>query len=152
MERDAQRYFLPNVLELAQKAEVALEEEAKVRDAVLDHRHPVGARAEGEAGVPLGVVADLFEDRRVHHPRAEHLQPARAPAYLAVRVAAAAHEAAYVQLDARLDELKVTRPQAHLHVLAKDVAGHRGEGALEVSQGEALVHGEAFYLVEHRGV
>ena len=54
------------------------------RRSVADHRHPLDAQAEGEAGDLLGVVDEpaearvhRLEDRRVHHARAEDLEPAR---------------------------------------------------------------------------
>src|SRR3712207_8242577 len=73
----------------------------------------------------LGVVADLLENCGIHHPRTEHLKPAGPLADLAVRVGAAADEAAYVQLDARFGELEVAWPQPYLRILPEDVTGHR---------------------------
>src|SRR5215208_838369 len=139
-------------LELLQKAQVALEEEPEVRDAVLRHRHAVGAEPEGEPGVLLRIVSDLLEHSRVYHPRPAHLEPAGALADLAIRVFSIAYEAAHVQLDARLGELEVARPEAQPYVLPEDVAGHRGQGAFEVGEGETLVYRQALNLVEHRGV
>src|ERR687894_3234615 len=87
-----------NTSNLSQEAQVALEEEPEVWDAVLDHRHAVRAHPEREARVLLRVVADLLEDRRVHHPRTEHLEPAGPFAHLAVGVLPATDEAAHVHL------------------------------------------------------
>src|SRR5829696_6760175 len=98
-------------LELPQEAQVALEEEPEIRDAVLDHRHPIRAEPESETGVLLRVVADLLEHGRVHHPGATRLEPAGALAHLAVGVLAVADKATHVHLDARLGELEVARPQ-----------------------------------------
>ena len=46
-----------------QEADVVLEEEAQVGDAVDEHRDPVDAAAEGEAAVALGVDPAVREDR-----------------------------------------------------------------------------------------
>src|SRR4028119_179699 len=110
-------------LKLTQKAEVALEEDAQVRDAVLGHRHAVWPHPEREPGVLLGVHPGLLEHAGVHHASAEHLQPPRPLADLAVGVGTTAAEAAHVELDARLGELEVAGPEPDGHVLAEDLAG-----------------------------
>src|SRR5918997_4753322 len=139
-------------LKLPQEAQVALEEEPQVGDAVLDHRHAVRAHPESEARVLFRVVADLLEDRRVHHSRAEHLEPSGPLAHLAAGVLSAADEAAHVHLDARLGELEVSRSQADPHRPPEYLPVHRRKGTFQVREGEPSVHGEALYLVEHRGV
>src|SRR5215210_4261692 len=94
-------------LELPEEAEAALEKKPQVRDAVLDHRHPVRSHPKGETGVTLGLVADLFENGGIYHTGSKHLEPSCPFADLAVRIGAAADEAAYVQLNARLGKLEV---------------------------------------------
>src|SRR5262245_45989705 len=56
--------------ELGQEALVVLVEQPDVLDAVLEHRDPFDPEAEGEAGDLRRIVADLLEDRRMHHSRA----------------------------------------------------------------------------------
>jgi hypothetical protein len=51
--------------------------------AVAELRHALDAEAEGEAGVLLGVVADVREDARIDHARAAELDPAGALAQAA---------------------------------------------------------------------
>ena len=71
--------------ELLEEAQVVLVEQADVVDAVLQHRDALDAEAEREAGDLLGVVADGFEHRRVHHAAAEDLEPAGVLADAAAR-------------------------------------------------------------------
>src|SRR5262245_35441591 len=62
---------------LSQEAEVVLEEEADVVDAVLQHGHALHAHAEGPPRDLFRVVADVAEDLGMDHARAEDLQPSR---------------------------------------------------------------------------
>ena len=55
-------------------------------------RQPLDAHAEGEAAHPLRVVAHRAEDVRVHHPRAQHLEPAGLLAHPAALAAAEEQE------------------------------------------------------------
>ena len=84
-------------------------------------RDPLDAHAEREALHALVVVAvagHVVEHVGVDHPRAEDLDPALAlagaAALGALEAGAAAAEAGHVDLDARLGEREVARPQAHL--------------------------------------
>src|SRR5437667_10661194 len=63
--------------ELAEEAQVVLEEEADVVDAVLEHRDPLDAHAERPPRDRLGIVSHIAEHLRVDHPRAQDLEPAR---------------------------------------------------------------------------
>src|SRR5690349_6547172 len=112
--------------ELLQEAEVALEVVLDVGDAVLEHRHALEAHAEREAGVLLAVVADVAEDLRVDHAGAADLDPAGALADAARAARAGAEGALHVDLDARLDELEVARPEAQVQRRA-EVAPHEVE-------------------------
>ena len=89
--------------ELAQEAQVAVEEQAQVVDAVAQHRQPVDARAEGEADDALGVEAHVAHHLRMHLARARDLEPA------AGQRAALEHD---VDLGARLGEREVARAEA----------------------------------------
>ena len=83
------RTFIRRMRELLEEAQVVLVEQADVVDAVLQHRDALDAHAEREAGDLLRVVADRFEDRRMHHAAAEDLEPAGLLADAAARAAAA---------------------------------------------------------------
>src|SRR2546426_475683 len=95
--------------ELGQEAQIVLVEQADVVDSVFQHGDALDPEPEREPGVALGVVADLLEHRGVHHPRAAHLDEARALA--AAAAVAAAEDAGDVVLGARLDEREVGRAQ-----------------------------------------
>src|SRR6266571_1648211 len=116
--------------ELGQEPQIVLVEQADVVDSVLQHGDPLDPEPEGEAGVPLGVVADLLEHRGVHHARAAHLDEARALA--AAASVALAEDAGDVVLGARLDEREVGRAQAQLQVAPEDPAAEVLEGPLQM--------------------
>src|SRR6266581_786489 len=71
--------------ELGQEPQIVLVEQADVVDSVLQHGDPLDPEPEGEAGVPLGVVADILEHRRMHHAAAADLDPSAALAGTAAR-------------------------------------------------------------------
>src|SRR5215510_5202556 len=60
-------------LKLPQKPHVVLVEQPDVVDPIPDHRDAFDAEAEGPAGPDLGIVADVLEHLRVHHPAAGDL-------------------------------------------------------------------------------
>src|SRR6266566_6805589 len=84
----------------------------------------------------------------MHHAAPAHLQPALVPATLAAR--ARADAARHVELEARLREWKVARPNAHLAVLAVEGLDHVQQRALHVPDGEGLVDRQPFDLAEVR--
>src|SRR4051794_18368444 len=61
--------------ELAQEADVAVEEQAQVVHPVAQHREPVGPHAKREPDVLLGIEAHVAHDGRVHLARAGDLEP-----------------------------------------------------------------------------
>src|SRR5437867_698276 len=61
--------------ELAQEAQIVLEEETDVVDAVLEHGDALDAHPEGPTGDFFGIVADVPQHLRVDHARAEDLEP-----------------------------------------------------------------------------
>src|SRR5207244_11418606 len=100
--------------ELAEEAQVVLEEEADVVDAVLEHRDPLDAHAERPPRDRLGIVPHIAEHLRVDHPRAQDLQPAR----LADAAAhARAEETEHIHLRRRLGERNARRAEAELRAL-----------------------------------
>src|SRR5262249_60335732 len=95
--------------ELSKDAQVVAEERPETVDAVLEHRDALDPHAERPARALLGVVADVPQDLRMHHARAEDLEPA---ALLAEPAAgAAADEAQHVDLGRRLGEREERRPE-----------------------------------------
>src|SRR5688572_5825903 len=65
-----------SISELLEEAQVAVEEQAQVVDAVAEHRQALEAGAEREADVALGVEAEIADHRRMHLPRAGDFEPA----------------------------------------------------------------------------
>ena len=94
---------------LPREAEVVAPELTQVGELVAKHRDALEPPAEGEARVPLGVVADELEELRIDQAGATDLDPARVPAYRAA--AAVADVAGDVRLDRRLREREVVRAQ-----------------------------------------
>src|SRR6476646_9468323 len=64
--------------ELAEEADVVLEENLYVVDLVFEHGQAIDAHAEGEATDFFGVVVDEAVDGGIDHARAEEFDPARA--------------------------------------------------------------------------
>src|SRR5689334_8448046 len=136
--------------ELAQEAQIVLEEEPDVVHAVLQHRDSLDAHAERPAGDLLGIVADVLQDLGMHHPRAEDLEPARLLADSASL--AGAEEAHHVDLRRRLGERKERRTKPDLAARAEHLAREQIERALEIGHGDVVIDGETLDLVEHRRV
>ena len=86
----------------------------------------------------------------MHHAGPEDLHP---PGLLARGAAdAPADLALHVHFGRGLGERKERRPEPDTRVGGEEAAGERREGRLEVDEGDPLVHGEAFDLLEHRRV
>ena len=130
--------LLAKSLERREEPHVVVVEHPDIRNAMPEHRDALDADAEGEARVPLRVVADMLEHVRIDHASAEDLHPAVAPRD--------------VNLDARLGERKEARAQADLAVGAEELLRQMVERALEVRERDALVDQEPFDLLEVRGV
>src|SRR6476619_3771342 len=60
---------------LLQKAQIVFVEETDIVDAVLQQRDALDADSERKSRIALRVVADCFEDRRVHHAAPKDLEP-----------------------------------------------------------------------------
>src|SRR5207247_9906590 len=110
---------------------------ADVVDAVADHRHALGAEAEGEAGVDARVVADAGEDIRVDHAGAEDLEPAGLLAKPAAF--AAADRAVDRHVDAGLDEGKVVATEADAPLLPEQPPRELEERPLEVGHRDSVI-------------
>src|SRR5437867_4912485 len=62
--------------ELLQEAQVVLEEQPQIVDAVLQHRDALDTHAERPAGDLLGVVAEVAQPLRMPHAGARDVDPA----------------------------------------------------------------------------
>src|SRR5258705_3199524 len=96
--------------ELPEEPQVVLEEQPEIVDAVLQHRDPLDAHPERPAREFLGVIADILQDPRMHHPAAENLQPP--PLLAQPATVAVADEAQHVHLGGGLREREERRPEA----------------------------------------
>ena len=65
---------------------------------------------------------------------------------------AVAFKATYVNLHTGLSEREIGRAQAGFDLRAKQSLHKAVQHALQVAQGNALIHNQTFHLVEHRGV
>src|SRR5262249_34973476 len=136
--------------ESPEEAQVVLEEEAQIVDAVLQHRDALDAHPERPARVVLRIVADVLQHLRVHHPAAEDLEPAGLLAHTAT--VAVTGEAQHVHLGRGLRERKEGRPEADPRARPEHLAREELERPLEVGHRDAAVDRQPFDLVEHRGV
>src|SRR5258708_4042446 len=69
--------------ELGEEADVVLEEQPDLGNAVPQHGDAFEAHSKREAGDLLRIVADRAEHVRMHHAGAQHLEPARTLAHAA---------------------------------------------------------------------
>ena len=137
-------------LELFEEAQVVLEHQADVVDAVLKHGDTLDTNTESKAGVYLRVNAAVFQHAAVHNASPQNFDPA---AVLAQGAAlAVAFKATYVNLHTGLSEREIGRAQAGFDLRAKQSLHKAVQHALQVAQGNALIHNQTFHLVEHRGV
>src|SRR4029434_193574 len=119
--------------ELSQEAQVVLEEQPKIVDAVFEHRDALDPHAKRPAGDLLGVVADVPQYLRMHHARAQDLEPAALLAEPAT--GAAADEAQHVHLGRRLREREERRPEADPRAWPEHLAREQLERALQIRHG-----------------
>src|SRR5258708_6825461 len=103
--------------ELAKEADVVLEKDLDIVDAVLEHRQAVDADAEGETADFLGVVIHEAVDGGIDHAGAEKFNPCGAFAFRTspaawCRACSAAERAGDVKFDARLGEREIAGPEA----------------------------------------
>ena len=100
------------------------------------HGDALDAHTEGKTTYFLGVVAHGLEHVRMHHARAQDLEPTGVLAD--PTAAAAAKHARDVDLGARLDEREEARPQANLRLAAEQPLGKGAQDALQVGHRYAL--------------
>src|SRR6478672_182465 len=142
--------------ELPEEADVVLEEDLNVVDAVLEHGEAIDAHAEGEATHFFRIVLNEAVDGGIDHARAEKLDPAgtlafRAGATARGRAAAAAENAGDVEFDRRLGERKVARAKARLYAGAEELLQEIFDGTGEVAKRNVGVDGESLDLVKDEG-
>src|SRR5262245_52722489 len=89
-------------LELPQKAQVVLEEEPQIVDAIAQHGDAIDAHAPREAGVSLGIHTGGLQHVRMDHAASRDLEPARLLADAATR--AVAEHAGHIYFGRRLGE------------------------------------------------
>src|SRR5262249_28232046 len=123
--------------ELLEEAKVVLEEHPDVVDAEQSQRQPLHAHAEREAGVLVGVGADVLEEHRMHHAAAEDLHPSSLLAQpAALAVAALTLD---VHLGGRFGIREEARPEARLDLAVEETLREHVQRPLEVGQADALV-------------
>src|ERR1700682_5396237 len=120
--------------ELLEEAQVAVEEEAQVVDAIAEHRQALEAGTESEADVALGIEPEVLHHRGVHLAGAGDLQP------FAFQL--------HVDFGGWLGERKERRAEAHLEIFDLEEAPQEfGVDALEVGEADFLVDPQALDLV-----
>src|SRR5258707_5149006 len=108
---------------LFEEAQVAVEEQAQVPDAVAQHGEALETRTEGEADEFLRIEAEIPHHLGMDLARARDLEPA------AVQL--------HVDFSRRLGEGKVGRPEAHFELFVLEEALQElGVDALEVGEAD----------------
>src|SRR5690349_3954271 len=123
--------FMPaRSFELLEEAQVAVEEQPQVLDAIAQHGQALEAGAEGEADVLLRIEAEVAHHRRVDLPRSGDLQPA------ALQL--------HVDFRGRLGEREERRAEAHLELVHLEEAAQEFRvDALQVGEADVLVDPES---------
>ena len=119
-----------------------------VVNAVLQHGNAFRPQAEGKARILLRIVAHRLQDIGVDHARAQNFDPPAAPADSARVVRPFAGEAINGHIHSRFDKGKVVAPEAHLPPCAEDLTRKLEKGALQVGEGNSLVHRQPLNLVK----
>src|ERR1700731_473884 len=149
--------YTRHLRELAQEADVVLEKDLNIVDAIFEHSGGVHARAEGEAAGFLGIVVHEAVDGGIDHACAEEFDPGGAFAFRtgsATRGSSCstAEGAGDVELDARLGKREIAGPEARFHAGAKKLFYEIFDSAGEIAEGDVGINGEAFDLVEGEGM
>src|SRR5438105_9268408 len=139
--------------ELPQEADVVLEKDLDIVDAVLKHGETVDADPEGKATDFFRVVVDEAVDGGIDHAGAEEFNPSRAFALrtrspASDRAGSAAEGTGDVKLDARLREGEIAGTETRLDARAEEFFYEILDSAGEITESDVGVNGEAFDLVE----
>src|SRR5579859_3207317 len=143
--------------ELAEEADVVLEENLDIVDLVFEHGQAIDAHSEGKAADFFGVVVDEAVDGGIDHACAEKFDPTRAFALGAGaatggRARAAAENAGDIEFDARLGERKIAWAETRFYAGAEELFDEVFDGAGEIAEGDVRIDGQAFDLMEDEGV
>src|SRR5579862_6825197 len=130
----------PSSRKLPQKPHIVLEKHRQFTQPILHHRQAIDAHPERKPRKPFRIVIHKSIHRRIHHPSAKKLDPARLLANPAA--ASAAHMAARVHFRRRLRERKITRPQPSFYLRPEKRAHEIFHGSLEIAEGDVRVDGE----------
>jgi hypothetical protein len=127
--------------ELAEEADIVLEEDLDVVDLVFEHGQAIDAHAEGEAADFFGVVVDEAVDGGIDHAGAEEFDPAGTFAFGAraaacACAATAAEDAGDVEFDTRFGEREVAGTEAGFYSGAEDLFDEVFDGASEIAEGD----------------
>ena len=132
---------------MLQESHIVLKQQSDIVDTVLQHRDPLNTDTECDAGVDVRVNSAVLQNLGMDHAAAEHFNPAGMLAQAAAL--SAAFKAADVHFNARFREGEIAGTEPCTHVRVKDLLHKLIQHALQVTQGNALVHHKAFHLVEH---
>lgn len=94
----------------------------------------------------VGIHAAIFEDAAIDHARAEHLYPTRALAQ--PTALSAAFRAAQIHFHARFREGEIRGAEPHLRRACEHLFRELRQHALQVAEGNPLVHDQPFHLME----
>src|SRR5438477_9737532 len=139
--------------ELPQEADVVLEKDLDIVDAVLEHGETIDADAEGKATDFFRVIIHEAVDGGIDHAGAEECNPGRTLALRAGssasgRSGSAAEGTGDIELDAWFGERKIAGTEARLDAGAEELFYEILDGAGEIAEGNVGVDGQAFDLVE----
>src|SRR5579884_1201258 len=104
--------------ELVQKPEIAALKQSYVVDAVAHHGEPRQPQAEGKSVPLLRIDAAHAQHVWMHQAAGQQLHPSALFTY--GTPPSAANQALDVELESRLDEGKVSRPQPHCRLAPED--------------------------------
>src|SRR5438876_205389 len=112
--------------ELPQEADVVLEKDLDIVDAVFEHGQAVDADTEGESADSFGVIVHETVDGRIDHAGAEEFDPGcalalRTRSATGGRARSAAEGTGDVKFDARLREGEIAGTETRLDARAEDI-------------------------------
>src|SRR6185369_9385024 len=129
------------LVELAQKAQVAVKEQAQIIDAIAQHGQSLETRAEGEANVALRIKSVIAYDSRMHLPCPRNLQPSsfQWPGL-----------ESHVDFCRRFGKRKERRPEPYLQIVAfKKAPQEIRVHPFKIGEADVLVDPQPLDLVEH---
>src|SRR5438034_288911 len=130
--------------ELPQEADVVLEKDLDIVDAVFEHGQAVDADTEGESADSFGVIVHETVDGRIDHAGAEEFDPGcalalRTRSATGGRARSAAEGTGDVKFDARLREGEIAGTETRLDARAEEFFYEILDGAGEITKGDVRV-------------